>query len=148
MIINNNNNNDNSNFNLLNSNINNHKLNELKINDNYNYIDDVNMTIKNNINEQLQPMDIGFPNNDNSSIDFNNHTSQNLFKTNFYNSQTTSTNDNLMSSYNNYTKPTSTVSSPTPIRSPAIQVKSVQINKQAALPGANKRPAHLRMNNE
>jgi hypothetical protein len=146
MIINNNNN-DNSNFNnLLNSNINNHKLNELKINDN---IDDVNMTIKNNINEQLQPMDIGLPNNDNSSIDFNNHTSQNLFKPTFYNSQTTtSANDNLMSSYNNYTKPTSTVSSPTPIRSPAIQVKSVQINKQAALPGANKRPAHLRMNNE
>lgn len=143
MMINNNKNNDNSNFNILNSN--NHKLNELRINDNYN-IDDVNMTIKNNINEQLQPMDIGLPSNDNSSIDFNNHTSQNLFKTNFCTSQTTtstttSNNDNLMSSFNNYIKPT--VSSPTPIRSPAIQVKSVQMNKQAALPGANKRPAHF-----
>jgi ribosomal protein S6 kinase beta len=39
-------------------------------------------------------------------------------------------------------------SAPTAIRSPAISARSVQINRQGALPGAHLRPPHLRMNND
>ncbi len=138
---------------------------------NFNYIDDVNMTNGNNNNNlihdpllQQQPMDItpitsiDTSSNILSSIEFN-HTSQNhqnLFK-NFHNTLLNNNdnhlNNNLMSSFNNNTNKTATttipiMSSPTPIRSPAIQAKSIQINKTTALPGAQKRPPHLRMNNE
>ena len=143
---------------------------------NFNYVEDIQMTNSNNKNDiilderhhqQLPqiPMDItpttSIDNSSNilSSIEFNNHTShnQNLFK-NFHNATILNNNDNhlnnnIMSSLNNNSniiKPIAIpgMSSPTPIRSPAIQAKSIQINKTTALPGTQKRPPHLRMNNE
>ena len=141
---------------------NNHTINEpSELNNQFNDYssEDVNMSLASNnnnnnnhiSNEPVQPMDTSSCIASNYNvIDYNNHSSNRILNKNYNNSTILANNDNPMSSFNNSNKPTTstTVSSPTPIRSPAIQAKSIQINKQAALPGANKRPSHLRMNNE